>query len=113
MKQILSSVPERILNLIYPSNIYCICCGNLIDDSRPYSLCDTCIRMLNWANGKTCSRCGKVLQEGYGSELCSDCAEMEHFFEKGYTCVEYGAAEREILHQFKYKDKAYMGKKAC
>lgn len=111
MKGILSALGEGFLDLIYPSNIYCISCGNIIDDSRPYALCDVCVRSLKWANGKTCDRCGKRLQEGYGSDLCTDCADMQHSFEKGFTCVEYGAAERELLHRFKYKDQAYLGRK--
>lgn len=111
MKRFLSSLGEGFLNLVYPSNIYCISCGNIIDDSRPYSLCDTCVRTVKWANGRTCGRCGKILQEGYGPDLCTDCIDAEHVFEKGYTCVEYGLMERDILHQFKYKDKAYLGRK--
>ena len=111
MKKVLSMLGEGLLDLIYPSNIYCVSCGNIIDDSRPYSLCDTCVRVMKWANGRTCSRCGKILQPGYAPDLCTDCIEAEHFFEKGYTCVEYGLAERDLLHQFKYKDKAYLGRK--
>ncbi|MDD2189840.1 MAG: ComF family protein [Eubacteriales bacterium] len=108
---ILSSLGEGFLELVYPSNIYCISCGNIIDDSRPYSLCDTCIRTLKWANERTCDHCGKILQESYGPDLCSDCIETEHVFEKGYTCVEYTAAERDILHRLKYKNQAYLGRK--
>ncbi|MDD3168350.1 MAG: ComF family protein [Eubacteriales bacterium] len=108
---ILSALGEGFLDLIYPSNIYCISCGNIIDDSRPYALCDTCVRTLKWANGRTCGRCGKPLQENYGPSLCTDCTDTEHSFEKGFTCVEYCAAERELLHRFKYKDKAYLGRK--
>lgn len=111
MKGILSALGEGFLDLIYPSNIYCISCGNIIDDSRPYALCDTCVRTLKWANGRTCSRCGKLLQEGYGPDLCTDCIDAEHIFERGFSCVEYGAAERDLIHQFKYKDKAYLGRK--
>ncbi len=111
MKGILSTLGEGFLDLIYPSNIYCICCGNIIDDSRPYALCDACVRALKWANERTCSHCGKRLQEDYGSDLCTDCAGGEHVFEKGFTCVEYGAAERELLHRFKYKEEAYLGRK--
>lgn len=111
MKKILCALGQGVLDLIYPSNIYCICCGNIIDDSRPYSLCDTCVRTLKWANGRTCSRCGKLLQDDWGSELCADCVERDHVFEKGFTCVEYGAVERELLHRFKYMDKAYLGRK--
>ncbi|HML36826.1 MAG TPA: ComF family protein [Bacillota bacterium] len=111
MKGILSSIGEGFLDLIYPSNIYCISCGNIIDDSRPYSLCDSCVRTLKWANGRTCGRCGKILQAGYAPDLCTDCAGGEHVFEKGFTCVEYGPEERSLIHQFKYKDKAYLGRK--
>lgn len=111
MKGILSSFGEGFLDLIYPSNIYCISCGNIIDDSRPYSLCDACVRTLKWANGRTCRLCGKILQEDYAPDLCTDCEEAGHVFEKGFTCVEYGSAERELIHQFKYKDKAYLGRK--
>jgi len=111
VNRILSFLGEGFLDLIYPSNIYCINCGNIIDDSRPYALCDTCVRALKWANTRTCSRCGKILQEEYGRDLCTDCFDGEHVFEKGFTCVEYGPAERELIHRFKYKDKAYLGRK--
>lgn len=111
MRKLLSSLAEGFLDLIYPANIYCISCGNLIDDSRPYALCDSCIRMIKWANGRTCSRCGKILQDGYGPELCTDCLEGEHVFAKGFACAEYGQVERHLLHQFKYKDRAYIGRK--
>ena len=110
-KRCVSVLGEAFFDLVYPSNIYCISCGNLIDDSRPYSLCDTCVRSLKWANGKTCSRCGKILQDGYGPDLCTDCMDEEHLFDKGFTCVEYGNAERDLLHRFKYKDQAYLGRK--
>ena len=111
MKGNLSALGEGFFDLIYPSNIYCISCGNIIDNSRPYGLCDACVRALKWANGRTCSRCGKILQESYGPALCTDCAELEHVYEKGYTCVEYGTSERDMLHRFKYKEQAYLGRK--
>lgn len=111
LKGILLSSVEGFFDLIYPSNIYCINCGNIIDDSRPYALCDICVRTLKWAGGKTCSRCGRALQDDYGLELCTDCLDTAHVFDKGFTCVEYGAAERELLHRFKYKEQAYLGRK--
>ncbi|MDF3000096.1 MAG: ComF family protein [Bacillota bacterium] len=111
MKGIFPSLAEGFFDLIYPSNIYCICCGNIIDDSRPYSLCDVCVRSMKWANGRTCSCCGKRLQDDYLPDLCTNCRDGGHLFTKGFACAEYGAAERDILHRFKYKDKAYLGRK--
>lgn len=38
----------RFLDLLYPPNIYCICCGDLIDKSRLHGLCDVCNRTIPW-----------------------------------------------------------------
>lgn len=111
MKKLLLLIWEIFTDLIYPSSIYCIQCGKIIDDSRPYALCDTCVRTMNWANDRTCQKCGKILREGYGQELCTDCNVIIHSFEKGFACVEYGRSERELIHKFKYKDKGYLGEK--
>ncbi|MBR0598185.1 ComF family protein [Sinanaerobacter chloroacetimidivorans] len=102
---------ESMLELLYPSNIYCICCDNLIDDSRPYSLCDDCLTNLHWANERTCRCCGKILKEGYRWDICTDCSSASHSFEKGFACTEYGGAEKNMLLRFKFKEKAYYGEK--
>ncbi|QHI72022.1 ComF family protein [Aminipila terrae] len=119
---------DRIINLgkllsdlIFPSNIYCICCGNLIDNSRIYALCDQCLESIHWANGRTCAKCGKVLMETEGRklldqirsgpELCDNCQNNTHYFEQGFTCMQYSSMEREMVHRFKFNGCAYMGDK--
>lgn len=111
IKKIVLSLLDIAGDLIYPGNIYCINCGNIINDSRPYALCDNCVRTLNWANEETCHKCGKILRSGYSNNLCTDCLSTNHSFERGFACVEYGRSERDIIHSFKYKDKAYIGNK--
>jgi len=39
---------DRILDLIFPDNIYCVCCGDLINKSRYHGLCDKCIEHISW-----------------------------------------------------------------
>lgn len=107
LKELLNGLSE----LVFPSNIYCICCGRPINDNLPYSLCGSCVRILQWANRETCGKCGKPLTEITGSGLCRDCSEWPREFEKGFTCAGYGRMEREIIHRFKYRDKAYYGEK--
>lgn len=102
---------EKALEALYPSNIYCICCDNLIDATRPYALCDECVRNLHWANEKTCGKCGKILSESWQMDLCHDCMEIPHTFEKGFACVEYGMYEKLLLRDYKYHGKAYYGEK--
>lgn len=108
LKEKFSHSLNKILDFIYPPDIYCISCGNLIDGSRPYSLCDSCARTFHWSVGRTCEKCGKPLRSLNEEEYCSDCLTMSHKFLKGFSCLEYSDAERKLIHRFKYKDEAYL-----
>ncbi|QIB68202.1 ComF family protein [Aminipila butyrica] len=115
------NVKEWLLDGLFPANIYCICCGNLIDKTRPYALCDSCLENLNWANARTCIKCGKVLNEtdkrrlldeiGQTHQLCDHCKQNRHFFERGFTCMQYSTMAKEMIHHFKFNGCAYMGDK--
>lgn len=96
---------------VFPSNIYCISCGSLIDGTRPYSLCDECSRKIHWNNGRTCGKCGKALQDDYRHELCYDCRAHEHIFIRGFSCMTYGLMEREMILDYKYNGRGYLAKK--
>lgn len=96
---------------VFPSNIYCICCGSLIDGTRPYSLCDRCVRKIHWMGPHTCEKCGKALPDTYSGRLCYDCMVFRHDFSKGYSCFTYGLHERELLFDFKYNGKRYLAEK--
>ena len=96
---------------VFPSNIYCLCCGSLIDRSRLYSLCDTCIGRFHWITGRTCARCGKALPDTYAGRFCYDCMGQEHAFIRGFSCLTYGLHEREIMMDLKYAGKGYIAGK--
>lgn len=102
---------ETALEALFPSNIYCISCGSLIDRTRRYALCDQCIEHFHWLGKKTCGKCGKILAETYRHALCYDCRQYSHIFDRGYTCVTYGFYERDLMMDYKYRGKAYIGKK--
>lgn len=105
---------------VFPSNIYCLVCGAMIDETRPYSLCDDCVRKMHWINeGKTedgsvqrvCAKCGKALLPTYHGDLCYDCMSRKHYFEKGFSCLTYGLHERELMMDLKYNGKSYIATK--
>lgn len=102
---------EKLLEGVFPSNIYCISCGSIIDASRDYALCDSCMEHFHWAGLKTCDKCGKILEDHYRHRLCHDCRNFEHEFDRGFTCVQYGLLERGVLMDYKYKGKSYIGRK--
>ena len=111
MKRIFETIKDGIAEAIFPSNIYCICCGSLIDRSRPYALCDLCVKKFHWITGRTCEKCGKALPDTYRGRFCYDCIRIDHVFEKGFSCLVYGLHEREVLLDFKYNGKGYYGAK--
>jgi len=39
---------DCILDIVFPENIYCICCGDMIAKSRIHGLCDDCIKSIDW-----------------------------------------------------------------
>lgn len=105
------AVKEAVYEAVFPSNIYCICCGSLIDRSRPYALCDACVKKFHWINGRTCEKCGKALQDTYRGRLCYDCMTYEHHFERGFSCLTYGLYERAVLLDHKYNGRGYLAAK--
>ena len=108
---------NELVEAVFPSNIYCVVCGSLIDRSRPYALCDVCARQLHWITGNTCSICGKALPETYrgcdarGRPVCYDCKTRRHSFTRGFSCLTYGLRERGIMMDIKYNSKGYIARK--
>ncbi|MDR1028387.1 MAG: double zinc ribbon domain-containing protein, partial [Clostridiales Family XIII bacterium] len=117
---------SRLGELLFPSGIYCVACGNVIDETSPYALCDRCLREIDWNTGKVCAKCGKSLEvgraedrdaheegvPGAGSDtLCFDCEAGDRVFRRGYACVTYAGPAREIVRALKYRDRAYIAER--
>jgi ComF family protein len=80
---------EAAAELLYPSSIYCVACGNLIDASRPYALCDTCRSEIAWGRG--------ALPSG-------------HEFRNGWSCVSYSGPIKNMVRDMKYHDRPSTAK---
>lgn len=100
---------NEVLELLFPTDIYCISCGNLINRGKKYSLCDECITNIKWANENTCERCGVILQNSE-LKICPVCMEEQHRFERAYTCMVYDDLAKEMIKKYKFHGKAYMAK---
>jgi ComF family protein len=80
---------EAAAELLYPSSLYCVACGNLIDASRPYALCDTCRSEIAWHRG--------ALPSG-------------HEFRNGWSCVQYSGPIKNMVRDMKYHDRPSTAK---
>ncbi|MBQ9273031.1 MAG: ComF family protein [Mogibacterium sp.] len=103
-----------MLDLIYPPGLYCISCGKITDSSRTYRLCNDCMQAMNWNTGRACSRCGRPLSENDPGEMCFSCAHKESseqtsWFDRGYACTSYGAAEQSVIFTLKYGGRSDIG----
>ena len=78
----------RALDLLYPDPIYCICCGNLVDETRAYGLCDHCIRHMIWDTSEP--------EEKSGIE--------------SMRCCQYGIYERTLIFSLKYNGNRYIAR---
>lgn len=77
---------EKIMDIIYPPSLYCICCNNIIDDTRRYSLCDHCMEHIKWS--------------GY-EERCEEGLRI-------VWCADYSLYSRRIIFSLKYNGKKYI-----
>jgi predicted amidophosphoribosyltransferase len=99
------------LNFLFPSDIYCAACGNYIDATRPYALCDVCVREIAWHAGETCAVCGKALAPHRTGGVCHDCREWGRSFDAGISCCAYTGRARDLVRAMKYRDSAWIAAK--
>ena len=66
---------------------------------------------IHWINGRTCQRCGKALGDNFRGRRCYNCMAREHAFDIGISCMTYGLKERQMILDYKYNGKSYMGRK--
>jgi hypothetical protein len=86
----IKGIIEKGLDLLYPPGLYCSCCGNLIDESRTYHLCDHCIAHIRWD--------GDEPKDMDGMKLL--------------RCTQYGLYERTLIFDLKYNGKTYISDQA-
>jgi ComF family protein len=103
---------DFLKNLFFPSDVYCAACGNLIDGTRPYALCDRCVREIEWLTGdvRTCAVCGKALSPHRTGGVCADCREWGRGFDRGLSCCVYAGRARDLVRAMKYRDAAWIAR---
>lgn len=67
-------IGERLAELIFPPSLYCICCGKYTDPSRAYSLCDHCIKRMNFTMTELPLREYDAKAAGFGKKQCGSAA---------------------------------------
>ncbi len=84
---------EWLLDAVYPQNIYCLCCGDSMENSRIHGICDVCAEKIDWRTENTLKR------------------HMEEFaFDELFMCCVYGFYPRQIMSRFKLAGNPYAAR---
>ena len=88
-----SQAANRLLDLVFPQNIYCLCCGDTMESSRVHGICDKCAEKINWLDHDPFR------------------ASLEDFaFDHVLSCCVYGFYPRRIMHDLKLHGKPYIAR---
>ena len=90
---IVASAAGKALDLVFPQNIYCLCCGDTMESSRIHGICDKCAEKINWLDHDPFR------------------ASLEDFaFDHVLSCCGYGFYPRRIMHDLKLHGKPYIAR---
>ena len=98
--------------LLYPRAIVCMYCKAELSDINEYSLCSACIDGLEFVSAierPSCCKCGKSLGFYYGLDICVNCSNSLHYFDKGFVVLNYNDISRQLLFSYKYNNKRFIG----
>ncbi len=88
---LLSRVCGYAAGLLFPPDIYCLCCGKYTGAGSVYSLCDHCVKAMNFQAGQP--------------EIPG--------FDSGFTAMGYGVYERRLIFSLKYNGHTYVARVAA
>lgn len=102
---------NSLVDLIYPKA--CILCKKKTDDKAAgdNSVCFEC-----WMKAKRnlppfCCCCGRHLEKAhFYRHICPGCVRGKLHFDRAFSPFVYESAMKELIHEFKYKNKRYLGK---
>ncbi len=84
---------EGAAELLYPSDIYCLCCGDSMENTRIHGICDVCASEIDWA-----------IEDPF--------IHMKGMFafDAVYPCCRYGFYPRQIMSGFKLAARPYAAR---
>ena len=95
MSSALKKAAGTVLDLIYPQNLYCLCCEDTMEQSRVHGICDRCAEKMDWLD-----------HDPFRSVL------DEFAFDKVLSCCVYGFYARRIMYALKLHGKTYVARNA-
>lgn len=101
-------VIAKCLNIIFPTDIKCIFCGEELSENKLFSVCDKCEKELPYIANHTCKKCGCQMYSM--SKICNECKTSNHKFKSNYSVFYYDGIVAKRIKQLKFQNKKYLSK---
>jgi ComF family protein len=105
---------RRLLNglkdIIYPQT--CLACKNIFKKQNDEEfICSRCREKIIMNIPPFCNSCGRQLGKNNGfKNICPKCLKSKLYFDRAFSPCVYDGVIKELIHEFKYKGKVYLGK---
>lgn len=102
MKSVLNRTVDILLSLLYPER--CVFCDEVIWGDGEELVCAACKDAPIYIKDLYCLKCGKRIEEK-GKEVCDNCHDKKHYFDRGRVLFDYNDAVRESIYRLKYNNR--------
>ena len=98
-----------LVDIVYPKT--CLACKGKIKASSVNELvCAQCWGSIKRNLPPFCHSCGRQLEKkNFSKNICPVCQKTQLHFDRAYAPCVYTGAIKELIHEFKYKNKDYLG----
>lgn len=96
-----------LLDLLYPKNITCICCGEDYFVSDEKCICPICLTKIHKIEGKICLRCGQEINTI--DKYCDLCKQPKPY-DVARACFVYEDKIVAIIRNLKFHNRKYLAK---
>jgi ComF family protein len=105
----LRRLANGLLDIIYPRK--CLACKNKLKESSVDNLvCAKCWDSIKKNVPPFCYFCGRHLEkDNLSKNICPSCLKTRLHFDRAFSPCVYEGVIKELIHEFKYKGKDYLG----
>jgi len=96
---------NSFLNALFPKNLSCLVCKKELNENV-FGVCPACYKKLPFIEGKTCSICGRPLNNL--SDYCLRCKNEEIFYKRAVSVFVYDKTVKKLIYRYKKNGEQYL-----
>jgi ComF family protein len=100
---------NALVDIVYPKK--CLACKEKLRiPSQKEPICAKCLAKIKRNIPPFCSSCGRHLEKSnFVKNICPRCLKAKLHFDRAFSPFVYEGVIKELIHEFKYKSKNYLG----